>query len=259
MDKTEHYTPGHTANAVEFMSRRSLESHGAFLIPYLEDAMSVLDCGCVPGSITFGIADRIPKGRVIGVDIDDPQIGLARIRAAERGLKNVEFRRANAYDLPFPFDTFDAVFAHALLEHLRVPGDAIGEFRRVLRQGGTLAVCSPDWGGFLLAPPSHTPTAAVEAYKSLQTANGGDVYVGRKLPQLLEAAAFQNSEIQARYETYESLEFIGEYLAAQLEDAGQTLHAATFREWAARPNGMFAQSWVSCVSRKGSHPPLRER
>ena len=255
---TKHYTPGHTTNAVEFMSRRTLESHGAFLIPYLENGMSVLDCGCVPGTITFGIAERIPKGRVIGVDVDDSQIGLARIRGGtgpqECGIpSSLRLRPA------IPIDTFDAVFAHALLEHMSAPGDAIGEFRRVLRPGGTLAVCSPDWGGFLLAPPSHELTAAVEAYKSLQTANGGDVHVGRKLPQLLEAAGFQNIETQARYETYESLEFIGEYLAAQLEHAGQTLHAATFREWAARPNGMFAQSWVSCVCRKGSHPPLRER
>lgn len=246
----EEYTSGYTANAVGFMFKRTLESHGAFFIPHLNDGMAILDCGCGPGTITLGIAERVSRGRVVGVDTDESQVSLAAENARAQGLGNVEFRVGSAYDLPFPAESFDAVFSHAMIEHLREPERAVAEFCRVLKPGGTLGVCSPDWGGFLLSPPSVGLTEAVDEYKSLQTANGGDVYVGRKLSGLLGDAGLADIAMRARYEVYESLEFIGEYLALQLDSAGRSAHATTLRGWAATPNGMFAQAWVSCTGRK---------
>ena len=246
----ERYTPGHTPNAVDFMSRRTLEPHSAFFIPMLADCMSVLDCGSGPGTITCDIAQRIPNGRVVGVDNDESQIALASDAARATGLRNVEFREASAYELPFPDESFDAVFSHALFEHLGDPGRAISEFRRVLKPGGSVGLCNPDWGGFLLAPPSTQLSKAIARYEDLSIANGGDPYVGRKLAHLLEEAGFEAIALQARYEVYGSLEFIGEYLALQLDNAGESRHATTLREWADAPNGMFAQAWVSCTGRK---------
>ena len=244
------YTPGHTSNAVDFMSKRTLESHGAFFIPMLTDGMSVLDCGSGPGTITCDIAQRIPNGLVVGVDDDESQIALASDTARATGLPSVEFRKASAYELPLPDESFDAVFSHALFEHLGDPGRALIEFRRVLKPAGGVGLCSPDWGGFLLAPPSAQLSEAIARYEELSIANGGDPYVGRKFADLLEGAGFVDIAIQARYEVYGSLEFIGEYLALQLEDAGESRHATTLREWADTPNGMFAQAWVSCTGSK---------
>ena len=56
--------------------------------------------------------------------------------------------------------------------------------------------------------------------------------------------------MSARYECYPTLGFIGEYLALQLEGAGDMASARTFREWARSNGGMFAQAWVSAVARK---------
>ena len=232
------------------MSKRSLESHGSFFVGYLKDGMQVLDIGCGPGSITCDIAERVPNGRVFGIDADETQVLQARNVAKTRVLGNVKICCASAYSMPFPPDTFDAIYSHALLEHLQEPGKAIGECRRLLKPGGVLGVCSPDWGGFLLAPPSDRLSAAIDAYKVLQIANGGDVYVGRKFSTLLERFGFEDIAMQARYEVYESLEFIGEYLALQLAGSGETEHAETLRKWSATPSGMFAQAWVSCTGRK---------
>ena len=246
----ERYIPGHTPNAVDFMSRRTLESHGAFFIPLLTDGISVLDCGSGPGTITCEIAQRIPTGRVVGVDYDATQVSLAAETARTSGLQNVEFRQESAYDLPFPDESFDAVFSHALFEHLGDPDRAITGFRRVLRPGGYVGLCSPDWGGFLLAPASAELSAAIDRYERLSIDNGGDPYVGRKLALLLEKGGFEDIAMQARYEVYESQSFIGEYLALQLDNAGETRHAAALLEWAVSPNGMFAQAWISCTGRK---------
>jgi ubiquinone/menaquinone biosynthesis C-methylase UbiE len=66
--KSECYTPGHTQNASDFMANRTLGSHSNFFLPYLDGGVSVLDCGCGPGTITLGIAARVLPAEVVGVD-----------------------------------------------------------------------------------------------------------------------------------------------------------------------------------------------
>ena len=168
----ETYTLGYSDTALGFVSRRTLESHGAFFIPYLQQGMRVLDCGCGPGSITFGIAARIGPGSVVGVDMDESQVRLAAANAAARGAANVSFRTGSAYGLPFADASFDAVFSHALLEHLSQPVKALREFQRVLRPGGVAGVCAPDWGGFLCSPPTQEIQAALCAHNEIKTETG---------------------------------------------------------------------------------------
>ncbi len=187
----ERYTLGYDASSLAFVSRRTLESHGAFFIDYLRPGMRVLDVGCGPGSITVGIASRIGDGRVIGVDISDSQVRLAEQTAADQGVANAAFQSGNAYDLPFEDAQFDALFSHALIEHLAEPVRAMREFLRVLKPGGVMSVATPDWGGFLYGPPSSDLTAAVKAFEALQVRNGGDVNVGCKLSQLAIDAGFE--------------------------------------------------------------------
>jgi len=246
----ENYTPGHSANATDFMLRRTVETHGAFLLPHVRDGMDILDCGCGPGSITCGVAERFPSARVTGVDFAASQIARAVECARASELKNVSFRAASAYALPFPDASFHLVFSQALLEHLQEPAQALAEFRRVLRVGGNVAVCSPDWGGFLLAPSTPGIARAIAAYMDLQRANGGDVFIGRKLGPLLLAEKFAQVEMDARYEVYPSAKVIAEYLAQQLDRANAAEHASALREWSHVPAAMFAQAWVSAVGIK---------
>jgi len=246
----ESYTPGHSQNATDFMSVRSVQSHGQFFMPHLASGVSVLDCGCGPGSITVGIAALVAPGKVTGVDFGSSQIERARSRAANMRITNVDFQAADCYSLPFPDSSFDRVFSHALMEHLADPASAAKELFRVLKPGGVIGVCSPDWGGFVLAPPSAELSEAISAYTSLQTKNGGDVWVGRKLGEYLRASGFEDIQMSARYECYSSLPLIGEYLALQLEKQNDLRSAATMREWSQVDGGMFAQCWVSCIAHK---------
>jgi len=249
----ETYTPGYSEVAAAFMVRRRLDPNGAFFLPYLQPGISVLDCGCGPGSITRDIAKQVSPGKVTGVDVNADQVAAAAREAKSQGIANVEFRQGSAYALPFADDSFDAVFSHALLEHLKEPVKAAIEFGRILKPGGMLGVCTPDWGGFLLAPPSEKLLLAFEAYKELQNRNGGDVYCGSKLGMYAEQAGFEGIVMRSRYENYDPLTVIGDFLAVNHEEAGDAKHAATWREWARRPNGMFSQAWVSCVAKKPHH------
>lgn len=247
---SETYTPGHTDHAVSFMSQRSLESHGGFFAPYIEPSHVILDAGCGPGSISLGLAAAASSGRVHGVDFGESQVAAARTNAAEAGITNVEFAAGSCYELPFADNSFDRVFCHALMEHLARPVDAMKEFTRVLKPGGVAGVCSPDFDGTLLAPASDAVTSALDAYASLQKSNGGDLRIGKKLGSYLGAAGFVDISQSARYECYPSLDFIGEYLAKQLDAAHLSEHAARFRNWMQQPAGLFAQCWVSAVGVK---------
>ena len=246
----ENYTPGYSKAAAAFMARRRLDPNGTFFLSHLRPGISVLDCGCGPGTITRDIAQRIAPGRVVGLDFNADQIAVAMADAKAQGIANVEFRQGSVYAAPFEDSSLDAVFSHALIEHLKEPVKAVAEFRRVLKPGGMLGVCTPDWGGFLLAPPSEKLLLAFEAYKQLQNRNGGDVYCGHKLGLYLEAAGFEGIVMRSRYENYDPLTVIGDFLAVNHEEAGDAKNAATWREWGRRSNGMFSQAWVSCIGRK---------
>jgi ubiquinone/menaquinone biosynthesis C-methylase UbiE len=55
--------------------------------------MRCLDLGCGGGEVTFEIARLTgPDGAVVGIDMDEVKLGLAREAAGERGLPNVETR-----------------------------------------------------------------------------------------------------------------------------------------------------------------------
>ncbi len=265
MTERESYTPGYSRNAGTFMAQRTAQTHAAFVLPCLHAGMRVLDCGCGPGTITLGLARQVAPGEVIGIDGEASQITLAQQQAAEQAVPNARFETASVYALPFPDGTFDLVFSHALFEHLRHPLEALNAIRRVLKPGGIVALRSPDWGGFLVAPEPPDVQRAIAYYQQIQTFNGGDVHAGRKLKSYLRRCGFRDIRASASYECYDPLDRIAEYLAQRIEQSLQTEHAAeragaseadihrmadALREWSRHPDGFFAQSWCEVLGYK---------
>ncbi len=252
MSDDSGYTPGHGDNAVNFMRQRRAASHAAFALDLFKPGMTVLDCGCGPGSITLDLARLVSPGAVTGVDAQDAQFAESRDAAARDGL-NVRFQQATATELPFADATFDAVFSHALFEHLPNPTAVAREIERVLKPKGFFAVRSPDWGGFLLYPYPPMIEHAIQAYQKLQRAHGGDTQAGRKLPAILRAAGFVRVRASASYEIYDDPGRIAEYLAQQLDRTAivETTEAAALRRWCTDPDALFAQAWVEAVGWKG--------
>src|SRR6185436_19717717 len=101
------YTPGHSEAVTAFMARRSAESHAAFVLPHLRPDWRVLDLGCGPGTITTDLAARMPRGGVVGIDLNAGQIAHARELARARGIANVEFKVMSLESLALPVESFD--------------------------------------------------------------------------------------------------------------------------------------------------------
>jgi ubiquinone/menaquinone biosynthesis C-methylase UbiE len=154
---TEKYTPGYTQTASNFMAQRSAVSHAKFLLPHLDAASRLLDCGCGPGSISCDFAKILVSGNVEGIDREQSQIDLAHARASEQGLTNATFLVGSIYDLPFPNSSFNVVFAHAIFEHISSPEKALAEMLRVLEPGGLVAIRSPDCGAIVVGGGHNRP------------------------------------------------------------------------------------------------------
>ncbi len=70
----------------------------------------VLDVGCGTGASALAAARQVgPTGEVIGIDLAERPLEIARQKAASRNLGNVEFRVADMERLSYPDQHFDAV------------------------------------------------------------------------------------------------------------------------------------------------------
>jgi len=107
---------------------------------HLDATSRVLDVGCGGGNTACLIAEQYGS-LVQGIDVSKVMIAKANERARRMGLEDrVEFRVADAFELPFEDDSFDVVIVESVLTPL--PGDkskALGEMVRVVRAGGRIA------------------------------------------------------------------------------------------------------------------------
>lgn len=210
----EQYTHGYGV-ASQGMATRTADRQAAFFLPHVKSGMTLLDCGCGPGTITIGLAEAVAPGEVVGIDIGPSEIERAAAYAYEQGVSNARFEVANSYKLPFPDSTFDAVFAHTLLEHLSEPDNALAEMHRVLRPGGVIGVRDSDWGGVIISPHDDDVLEFFKIREQVWRSNGGDSRLGRKLAGLLRSTGFKGVLPTASYNIYgkfENSEPLGEGL-----------------------------------------------
>jgi trans-aconitate 2-methyltransferase len=80
----------------------------------LRTTESVLDIGCGDGTVTLALAERVPEGRVTGIDSSESMITMALERLARSSSHNVDFMLMNAMALTFR-GSFDVAFSNAAL------------------------------------------------------------------------------------------------------------------------------------------------
>ena len=116
-----------------------------------------LELACGPGELGFAVAERVGgEGRVVATDFSPEMLDVARRGGEARGLRNVEYRVADAEHLELDDGSVDGVVCRWGFMLLADPAAAFAEARRVLRAGGPLVFSV--WAG-----PDRNPWASVPA------------------------------------------------------------------------------------------------
>ena len=107
----------------------------------IKPGMPVVDLGSGAGFDAFLALSRVgPTGHVIGVDMTDDMLALARENAQKRGVANVEFRKGMIEDLPVESGTVDYVISNCVINLSPDKPAVFREIARVLKPGGHFAV-----------------------------------------------------------------------------------------------------------------------
>lgn len=118
--------------------RYALEPHIAEMVRFEQwTGHRVLEAGCGIG--TDGARFAGVGAAYTGMDASAPALALARQRFARDGLAG-DFVLGSVTALPFADATFDLVFSHGVIHHVVDTDEAVREFCRVLKPGGTVLV-----------------------------------------------------------------------------------------------------------------------
>jgi 2-polyprenyl-3-methyl-5-hydroxy-6-metoxy-1,4-benzoquinol methylase len=121
----------------------------------LQPGYRVLELAAGPGDTGFLAAELVePGGLVISSDGAEAMLEIARERAHQMGVNNVEFRRLELEWIDLPTADVDAILCRWGVMLTLDPATALHECRRVLRPGGRIALAV--WG-----QPEHNPWATI--------------------------------------------------------------------------------------------------
>lgn len=120
----------------------------------IKQGARVLDVGCGLGGSALWLARNLGCS-VLGLNISPVQVAMATEKARSDGLDGrVEFRVFDVTSLDLPGESFDVVWVIECSEHLPDKARFISDCARVLKGGGTLALCA-----WLRADPLTSPVA----------------------------------------------------------------------------------------------------
>lgn len=117
---------------------------------HVDESKYVLDVGCGVGVTPVQVVKKYGS-RVVGVDISAKMIEHCEERARrERVTERIEFRVADAQDLPFEDDLFDAVITESVTAFPEDKQRVVSEYVRVTKPGGYVGLNESTW---LKVPP----------------------------------------------------------------------------------------------------------
>ena len=156
---------------------------------HIGEGKYVLDVGCGAGVTPCFIAKRYGC-RVVGVDISERMIERSKERAKrEKVADRVEFRVADAQDLPFDDDVFDAVITESVTSFPVDKQRVVNEYVRVTKPGGYVGLNESIWLK-VPPPPEVVAWASQDVGASVQPLTS-DAWVG-----LLEGAGLSERVVR---------------------------------------------------------------
>jgi ubiquinone/menaquinone biosynthesis C-methylase UbiE len=185
---------------------------------------TALEIGAGTGYFTLNLMLAGLIREAVATDISHGMLAALSDSARSLGLR-VRTVRTEAERLPFPDESFDLVFGHAVLHHLPDLDESFSEFLRVLRPGGTVVFCGEPsrYGDRLAAVPKRAAMTAAPLWRRVMGAgarqNGHSDPADAEehmLEMSVDVHAFTPAQLSgfARRAGFEDVRVTGEELAA---------------------------------------------
>jgi SAM-dependent methyltransferase len=134
----------------------------------LRAGSAVLDLACGTGFVARFAAARVgSSGRIVGVDINEAMLETAAACSATI-VPTIEWRRANAEQMPLPDQSFDAVVCQQGMQFFSNLERAVAEAARLTRRGGR--VVATVWAPLEHSPYFHAQVHAIEVILGTEAA-----------------------------------------------------------------------------------------
>jgi ubiquinone/menaquinone biosynthesis C-methylase UbiE len=201
---------------LDAQARAIWPQEGALFRRYaLPDEPYILDAGCGTGEISWRLAELFPRARVLGVDIIDDHLKLARSRYQSLAPR-LSFEHQSVFGLGAAAPAFDLTVCRHVLHSIPYPDRVLAELVRVTRPGGYLHLIPEDYG--MIHFQRGTPDLQDfwhEVPARFGAATGTDLFIGRNTYGIL--AAMNLEEITVDYIIVDTIRVPRETFAAILE------------------------------------------
>jgi SAM-dependent methyltransferase len=173
----------------------------------------VLDVGCGPVGILPLLSEVVgSKGEVVGLEREARFVRIAKAEMARLGLTNVTILEADALSSGLEDGSFDLVHERLVMVNLPKRAELVARMTALAAPGGIVALQDIDNVSWICEPAHESWTALLSVFHDVFRANGGDPFVGRRLPALLRDAKL----IDVRVRVAVDLPAPGEYRRTHL-------------------------------------------
>jgi len=145
----------------------------------------ILDAGCGTGEASSRLAMLFPQGNVLGVDIQESSLELARTRY-EALAPRLHFENRSIYELGLPDNSVDLTVNRHVIHSIPYPERVLAELVRVTRPDGRLHLIPEDYG--MIHFPRHgldTRRFWLDGPVQFGEASGTDLFIGRHVYGML--------------------------------------------------------------------------
>ena len=152
----------------------------------LADDIQILDAGCGTGEALWRVAELFPRANVLGVDIIDDHLALARERCARFGSR-VRFEHQSVFALEEADHTFDLTMCRHVIHAIPRADEVLAELVRVTRRGGRLHLIPEDYGMLHFQRGALDPRRFWHEVPTLfGEKTGTDLFIGRHTFEILD-------------------------------------------------------------------------